>query len=543
MAIAGPRPAGEDGSPRRAGRGWAPHAAAAVVLVVGLGITITLSVVTSSGHQRTNAKLLALETRLISDDIAAADPLYVEDHLGGAASLAAATDGSAATFARELSGTGTANGGFVTASLWRLGGTSPRLITHVGTRPLLAPAGAAMSAMLHRAAASRTFAVTKITAGRTARLGYATAATGTGGSFAAYAEVALPAGGRAAEPASSPVSDLNIAVYLGRSQTRAALLEASAAVPLHGTTYTTRIPFGDTVLTLTTSARGSLTGSLGVILPWAIGIGGAALTILGALLAERLVRRRARAERVSSEIGRLYVEQRSVAETLQRAILPDQAPAIPGMQIAVRYLPGVSGTEVGGDWYDVVPLGGGRFVFVVGDVSGRGVRAAAMMASLHYASRAYALEGHPPAVILDQLTRTMDITEDGHFATVLCGLVDVSTHEVALASAGHLPPLVCGGDGASLVQARPGSPIGVPGGAAFEPTLLTTAARGTLIAYTDGLVERRGETLDTGLKRLLQTATDRCGSSLDDLLTSLVSELTGDSPTDDIALIGLRWLN
>jgi serine phosphatase RsbU (regulator of sigma subunit) len=543
MAIAGPRPAGEEGSPRRAGRGWATHAAAAVVLVVGLGITITLSVVTSSGHQRTNAKLLALETRLISDDIAAADPLYVEDHLGGAASLAAATDGSAATFARELSGTGTAKGGFVTASLWRLGGTSPRLITHVGTRPLLAPAGAAMSAMLHRAAASRTFAVTKITAGRTARLGYATAATGTGGSFAAYAEVALPAGGRAAEPASSPVSDLNIAVYLGRSQTRAALLEASAAVPLHGTTYTTRIPFGDTVLTLTTSARGSLTGSLGVILPWAIGIGGAALTILGALLAERLVRRRARAERVSSEIGRLYVEQRSVAETLQRAILPDQAPAIPGMQIAVRYLPGVSGTEVGGDWYDVVPLGGGRFVFVVGDVSGRGVRAAAMMASLHYASRAYALEGHPPAVILDQLTRIMDIAEDGHFATVLCGLVDVSTHEVALASAGHLPPLVCGGDGASLVQARPGSPIGVSGGAAFEPTLLTTAARGTLIAYTDGLVERRGETLDTGLKRLLQTATDRCGSSLDDLLTSLVSELTGDSPTDDIALIGLRWLN
>jgi hypothetical protein len=93
MAIAGPRPAVEDGSPRRAGRGWAPHAAAAVVLVVGFGITITLSVVTASGHQRTNAKLLALETRLISDDIEAADPLYVEDHLGGAASLAAATDG------------------------------------------------------------------------------------------------------------------------------------------------------------------------------------------------------------------------------------------------------------------------------------------------------------------------------------------------------------------------------------------------------------------------------------------------------------------
>jgi Stage II sporulation protein E (SpoIIE) len=384
--------------------------------VVGLGITITLSVVTSGGHQRTNAKLLALETRLISDDIAAAEPLYVEDHLGGAASLG--RDGRQRRDVRPR------------AERFGHGQWGVRDRLPVAPRRDVAAADHARG---HQAAAGP---------------------------------------GRAAEPASSPVSDLNIAVYLGRAQTRASLLEASAAVPLRGTTQVTRIPFGDTVLTLTTSARGSLTGSLGVILPWAIGVGGAALTILGALLAERLVRRRARAERVSSEIGRLYVEQRSVAETLQRAILPDQAPAI-----------------------------------------------------------------------LGQLTRTMDIAEDGHFATVLCGLVDVSTHEVAPASAGHLPPLVCGGDGASLVQAKPGSPIGISGGDAFEPTLLTTAARGTLIAYTDGLVERRGETLDTGLKRLLQTATDRCGSSLDDLLTSLVSELTGDSPTDDIALIGLRWLN
>ena len=547
MAIAG-RPTGQAGSPGRAGRGWATHAAAAAVLVVGLGITITLSVVTASGHHRTNAKLLALESSLIRDEIAAADPLYVEDHLGGAASLAAATGGSAATFSHGLSGSVTTRGPFVTASLWRLAGGSSQLVTHVGAAPLLAPQSAAMTALLRRAAASRTFVVTKLTAGRTARLGYATAAGGSGASFVAYAEVPLPAGGRVSEPASSPLSDLNIAVYLGRSQTRSALLDAStgAPLPLRGTTYTTRIPFGDTELTLTTSARGSLTGSLGVVLPWTIGIGGVAVTILGAILAERLVQRRATAERVSTEIGRLYVEQRSVAETLQQAILPDEAPAIPGMQIAVRYLPGVSGTEVGGDWYDVVPLGDDRFVFVVGDVSGRGVRAAALMASLHYASRAYALEGHPPAVILDQLTRTMDIAEDGHFATVLCGLVDVGSHEVTLANAGHLPPLVCGGDGAeaaSLAEAKPGSPIGVPGGAAFEPTLLTAAAHGTLIAYTDGLVERRGEPLDAGLERLVQTATARCGSSLDDLLTSLVSELTGDSPTDDIALIGLRWLN
>jgi serine phosphatase RsbU (regulator of sigma subunit) len=92
------------------------------------------------------------------------------------------------------------------------------------------------------------------------------------------------------------------------------------------------------------------------------------------------------------------------------------------------------------------------------------------------------------------------------------------------------------------VEAKPGSPIGVPASAAFESALVTTAARGTLIAYTDGLVERRGETLDAGLQRL-QNAAAQAASSLEDLLSNIVTELTGNSPTDDIALIGLRWLN
>jgi serine phosphatase RsbU (regulator of sigma subunit) len=543
MASAG-SPTSQPGSAGSARRYRGPHAAAAVVLVVGLAITVVLAVVTARGHQRTNTKLLALQTRLISDAIAAGQPLYVEDHLGGTATLAAATGGDITTFRTGLSGSVSAKGPFVTASLWRLSGSPPQLVAEVGTAPLLAPASAGLAALLRQAAASKTFVVTKLAAGHTARLGYAIAASGRGGSFVAYAEQPLPANGRTSVTAGSPLSDLNIAVYLGRSQTSDALLDADSAapLPLRGTTSTTRIPFGDTVLTLTASAQTSLTGSLGVVLPWAIGIGGTVLTILAALLAESLVRRRKSAEQHSREVGRLYVEQRSVAETLQQAILPQQMPAVPGMQIAVRYLPGASGADVGGDWYDVVPLPGGRFVFVVGDVSGRGVEAAAAMASLHYASRAYALEGHPPTVILDQLSRIMDIERDGHFATVLCGLVDVGTHQIALANAGHLPPVVCGDDGARLVESKPGSPIGVPDNAAFESALVTTAARGTLIAYTDGLVERRGETLDAGLRRL-QDAAGQTASSLEDLLSNIVTDLTGNSPTDDIALIGLRWLN
>src|SRR5262249_51869070 len=157
--------------------------------------------------------------------------------------------------------------------------------------------------------------------------------------------------------------------------------------------------------------------------------------IAAALLTERLVRRRTTAERRSTEVGLLYEEQRSVAETLQHALLPQRLPTVSGMQIAARYLPGGSDADIGGDWYGVVRLEDGRFVFVVGDVSGRGVSAAAVMASLQFACRAYALEGHPPSRILDQLMKNVEITRDGHFATVLCGLVDVGTHQVTLANA------------------------------------------------------------------------------------------------------------
>jgi hypothetical protein len=553
MTMAGQQTS-QAGARGQARRNWRPLAAAAAVLVVGLGLTAALSVITAQGHARTNTKLLALQTRLISAAIAAADPLYVEDHLGGAANLAAATNGDIATFGKAVAGSVTAHGPFVVASLWRLAGTSPQLVAEVGTTPLLPPASARMTALLDQAAASKTFVVTRLAAGHAARLGYATVARGGGfvvyaeqplpAGFVAYAEQPLPAGGRTSPPPGSPVSDLNIAVYLGRSQVSAALLDASSAapLPLRGTTYTTTIPFGNKVLTLTASARTSLTGSLGVVLPWAIAIGGTLLTVLAALLTWRLVRRRESAEQLTAETGRLYAEQRSVAETLQNALLPQQVPGVPGMQIAVRYLPGAGGVDIGGDWYDVVPLEDGRFVFVVGDVSGRGVRAAASMASLHYASRAYALEGHPPAVILDRLAKTIDIARDGHFATVLCGLVDVDAHEVTLASAGHLPPLVRGDAGASLAATKPGPPIGVADLAPFEPATVTAAARGLLIAYTDGLVERRGETLDAGLRRLQEAATRNC-PSLEDLLSSIVTELTGDSPTDDIALIGLKWQN
>ena len=407
---------------------------------------------------------------------------------------------------------------------------------------MLPPASARAAAFIRRAAARQTFVVTKITTAHAAGLGYAIAAPSPDGTFVAYTEEPLPANHRLREAPSSPISQLNLAIYLG-APTRAGLLEANSTsgLPLRGLTYTSRIPFGDTVLTLITSPRSGLTGTTSQVLPWAILGGGLLLTAAAGLLTERLIRRRQGAEQLAGQVSELYLQQRSVAETLQHALLPQQMPVIPGMEIAARYLPGAGGADVGGDWYDVIRLPDGRFIFLIGDVSGHGVRAATVMASLHYASRAYAVEGHHPAVILDRLRCLLDLPRDGHFATVACGLADVAAHQVTLANAGHLPPLVCAGTEASFAAVPTGPPVGIGGPAASSAALIQVPPGGTLLCYTDGLVERRGEILDVGLKRLAGAAAGAHGP-LDARLDRIISELTDDRPQDDIALMGLRWL-
>ncbi|MGH3254788.1 MAG: PP2C family protein-serine/threonine phosphatase [Streptosporangiaceae bacterium] len=511
------------------------------VLVLGLVITAALAWVTAHDFSRNEHRLLSLQTQLTADAIVAEDPLYVEDHLGGAANLAAATNGDVSVFRKAMSGSVTASGQFAAASLWQVTTGTARLVTSLGSGSLLAPAQAA--GLIRRAESSSTFLVTELTGPHALRIAYAVAASGHGSTFVAFAEQPLPVNRRISIPSNSPLSQLNLAVYLGRAQTAAALIEtdSTAPLPLRGTTSTSTIPFGNTMLTITTSPRSALSGSVSQVLPWAIGAGGVLLTLLAALATERLIRRRDAAAQLSEQVTHLYMEQRSVAETLQHALLPQQIPAIAGLEIAVRYRSAAEGTDIGGDWYDVVPLDEDRFVFVIGDVSGHDLRAATVMASLHYACRAYALEGHPPEVILGRLRRMLDVSRDGHVATVLCGLAEVKAHRVTLANAGHLPPLVASDTDAGYPPVKPAPPIGIPEGRIPDPAIITIPARGLLIAYTDGLIERRGETLDDGMKRLADAVVART-SSLEDLLDSTITELPGDEPSDDVALIGLKWL-
>lgn len=379
--------------------------------------------------------------------------------------------------------------------------------------------------------------------GRQTRLGYAVASAGRFSGIAVYAESPLPPGRVAPVQRNSAFSDLSFALYLGRKEAPASLIEASTPEqPLSGPTASAVVPFGDSEFTFVATSTKQLAGALSSDLWWLIVLLGIAATLGAAVVSERLARRRQDAETLAFENGRLYAQQRGVAEALQHALLPEGLPDVPGIVISARYLPGMKDLDIGGDWYDIIALDDHRLLFVVGDVSGRGLRAATIMASLRYAIRAYALQGDPPATIFSKLAALLDITRDRHFATVLCALIDTNSNEITFVNAGHPEPLLGNGKAAQFVQIPVGPPIGVPGPKRYLSKTMSVVPGTTLVGYTDGLIERRGEQFDTGLTRLLDAvkgASQR--RSLDDLLNDIVADLSPDGSSDDIAILGLRW--
>lgn len=233
--------------------------------------------------------------------------------------------------------------------------------------------------------------------------------------------------------------------------------------------------------------------------------------------------------------ARLYGRERGTALTLQRSLLPSTPAEREGLDIAARYRPALS--EVGGDWYDVLPLGPGRTGLVVGDVMGKGVQAAAIMGQLSTATRALARLDLPPAELLRHLDDIAGSLGDA-IATCVYAVCDLRRGTCELSSAGHLPPVLATADGgAKLVDVPGGVPLGV-GGVDFGTVEVELAPGSLLALYTDGLVENRAEPIDTGLStltRLLRNA----GPSLQRASDSLLSALSPE-PDDDVALLLVR---
>jgi serine phosphatase RsbU (regulator of sigma subunit) len=175
-------------------------------------------------------------------------------------------------------------------------------------------------------------------------------------------------------------------------------------------------------------------------------------------------------------------------------------------------------------------------------VSGRGLRAATTMAALRYAIHAYIAQGDAPPAMLAKLSKLVDVRAEGQLATVLCAVIDVRARQASVTSAGHLPPLLIADGHGEFVHTEVGLPVGVDRNASYASTTVSAAPGATLLAYTDGLVERRGESIDDGLERLRRHAIGN-HTSLEELLTRVLGGLREEEANDDTAIAGVRWVS
>ncbi|MEV7169518.1 SpoIIE family protein phosphatase [Streptomyces sp. NPDC093224] len=237
--------------------------------------------------------------------------------------------------------------------------------------------------------------------------------------------------------------------------------------------------------------------------------------------------------------ARLYHHEHETAVVLQRSMLPQHVTPPPGIEIAHRYLPASDVNEVGGDWYDVLPLSGGRAALLMGDVMGHGIAAAAVMGRLSATVRALARLDMPPAALLQHLEATLADLAEPMLATFLYVVCDPASGQCTVTRAGHPPPAVAEPDGTVyLVGTPPGAPLGV-GGITFTTTEITLPPGSLLVLYTDGLIEARTRDIDERLGELTGLLTEPL-QPLDQLCDSLIAHLVPASADDDIALLAAR---
>lgn len=250
----------------------------------------------------------------------------------------------------------------------------------------------------------------------------------------------------------------------------------------------------------------------------------------------------ARLAAVAVDNAQVHSETLEASHQLQRAVLPSSFAGSDLWEVAVDYRP-AGRTAVGGDFYDAVPLADGRLVAFVGDVMGRGVAAAAAMAQVRSALRAYIALDPDPQTVIERLSLMFESIDVPQLVTVLYAVLDPGQGTAEFISAGHLPPIVIRVDGRTERLIVPSSPPLGAGEHPREPVTVEVAVGDTLLMYTDGLVERRGEDLDEGLDRLLHAAGRLHGHVSDQQLLLLADELRQSGHDDDVTLLAVRSLN
>ncbi|MBV9593307.1 MAG: serine/threonine-protein phosphatase [Actinobacteria bacterium] len=514
------------------------------VLVIGLVLTASAVWAAWRSDRDNEQRLLRVQTSQAAN-LVTASIASIETSLLTVVEAASASPTSASTFTQLVAPYVGSGKTFADASLWRPGARPA--VAAVGDTPVLADESPILTTFLQKAATSSTFVVMALPSSAGLRLAYAQAST-LAPQFVLYAERIIPSNRRVPVESNSAFAGLHFATYLGHTTDSVALQttdEPPDQLPLAGLTARESIPFGNTELTLVTSPAHHLGGWLTGALPWMLLGGGLILTLVAAIIATVLNRQRRIAREAAVATESLYVDQRTIAETLQQALIPKTNPSIPTVQIASRYLPGTEGVDVGGDWYSAIQINDDSFGFVVGDVSGRGVGAAAIMARIRFTLRAYLREGHPPATALQLCAGELDLDLDGHFATVIVGRAHLPSRRVELATAGHLPPLIRGSDGTRWLHLPIGLPLGIRARDETPPlyksAVVQMAIGETLLAYTDGLVERRDENIDDSLQRLAQVVDATSTNDPEHFVETVLTELS-PAGHDDIAILTFTWI-
>lgn len=239
----------------------------------------------------------------------------------------------------------------------------------------------------------------------------------------------------------------------------------------------------------------------------------------------------------------LYEQEHDLAEGLQQAMLPRRIPSVPGAQVAVRYRSARLGRDIGGDWYDLIPLPGGRVGAVIGDVQGHDTHAAAVMGQLRIVLRAYAAEGHSPATVMARASVFLHELDTDRFATCTYAEVDLTTGVVQVVRAGHVDPLVRDVDGSCRrMPSDGGLPLGLSaefGRLEYPVSTVELDPGQTMILFTDGLVELPGSDLDEGMQ-LLTTLVANGPHDLQKLADQLCDAVDGRGGQDDVAVLLLR---
>lgn len=516
-----------------------------VVAVLGAAVAIGTSMAARAAHEDNEERLLRQRTREAAAVLEAAIP-GIEVPLATSAALAEVVDpGDEEAFRRALGAQVGPGALFLSASVWPAADEAPTFVE--GDQPLLsARPRQEIRRLLDRAVATATMIVVDLLDEEVPRLGYAVSGPEPGGRFVVYAEQALPVERTAVVQPDSAFEGLDYSVHLGREATDAALVFASTPdLPLDGLVETEEIPFGDQVLLLTMAPAEDLGGGLLAQLRLVVLAAGLLTTAGAAALTETLQRRRRHAEALAGENEALLVEQRGTSAALQRSLLPAALPAVAGLEIETRYVAGVAGTYVGGDWYDVIDTPDATVV-VVGDVSGRGLAAVSAMAAMRHTVRTLALLGLAPDEILTEADRLDERREGGHFASAVCVAYAKAERTITVADAGHPRPLVLTADGAGWVDVPVGPPIGFGPPTHRHRTVTVPVGDGAvLLLVTDGLFERRGETIDDSAERLRAVA----GASglvapdaaLGPRVDALIEEMTGARAADDTVVVAIRW--